>query len=187
MNTLLINGLIVFLFSNLQLRELLIQKNLPSSPIIKIAKDIDARSSSFRYYDLDLGVLVEENQDWDIAFSKTTVKVNSLRTKPRQVMVQVVNQWFDSISVAPTDGYLLDTRAKTVIAPGSGNGWYLYDMGKHAILPIPERSILLKTTDGNYVKLQILSYYRGMPELVPTEDAGFYTFRYSLANRQGHF
>jgi hypothetical protein len=60
-------------------------------------------------------------------------------------------------------------------------------MSVHAILPIPGRTILLKTADGKVAKVEIISYYKGAPEDVPTEESSYYTFRYTIATDDGRF
>ena len=46
------------------------------------------------------------------------------------------------------------------ICTGSDNGWYNYNRATNLILPIPGRTIVLRTADGNYAKMRILSYYK---------------------------
>jgi len=60
-------------------------------------------------------------------------------------------------------------------------------MSVHAILPIPGRTLLIRTANGNVAKLEIISYYKGAPEDVPTEESSYYTFRYTIAGEDGRF
>ena len=91
----------------------------------------------------------------------------------------------------------MDTDEVLAIPTGSGNGWYTYTgQGNppNAILPIEDKTIILKTGDGNhYAKLEIISYYKGNPDTGTEEFASFqtrpdgrhYTFRYALQQTEG--
>lgn len=73
------------------------------------------------------------------------------------------------------------------ICTGSNNGWYNYNQPQNLITPIPGRTILVRTADGQgYAKVQIQSYYLGAPA-VPVTAGGpgdtqdrTYTFRYVI-------
>ena len=92
-------------------------------------------------------------------------------------MAQLVEAPFMAVAEAPADGYEPGAEA---VPGGSGNGWYRYDSAVHQIIPIPGRTLVLRTTGGDYAKVEILSYYLGGPEApVPTEPR-LYTFRYAL-------
>ena len=113
-----------------------------------------------------------EDGAWDIAFQNTNIRVNG--------SVQLVETPFDDLLAAPEDGYQRDEASRTAIPGGSGNGWYLYDSGSHQIMPIPGRTLVLKTAADTYAKVEILSYY--FMDLSASSAAGdprYYTFRYA--------
>jgi hypothetical protein len=72
---------------------------------------------------------------------------------------------------------------------GSG-GWYTYTgttaTPNHAILPIAGKILVIKTADNKYVKLEIISYYKGNPDtttatfadLATRPASRYYTFRF---------
>jgi hypothetical protein len=60
-------------------------------------------------------------------------------------------------------------------------------MSVHAIMPIIGRTILVKTAEGKFAKVGIISYYKGAPEEVPTEESSYFTFRYAIADANGKF
>ena len=76
------------------------------------------------------------------------------------------------------------------IPTGSNMGWYNYTGFEgnppNAVLPLPGRIIVLCTTEGNYAKMEILSYYQGNPDtstatFADTDtrpDGKYYTLRY---------
>lgn len=139
---------------------------------VKTEKNLDAKSKT-TFYNLEDGKIVKESDNWDLAFNNTTIKLNS----KRQIAAQILsNTAFDKVTKAPSSGYKHDTQSSSAILTGSGNGWYNYDMATHALTPIPDKVIVVKTPTGKYIKLEILSYYFDSEDY---NDTGFYTFRYA--------
>lgn len=163
----------------------------PTKSEIVVVKDLNANTKPYVYFSLATGKDVAANEaktdKWDIAFSKTTIAVNGGTSGPGQGGAQVLEKAFDQVAEAPKDGYKTDGESGSAIPGGSGNSWYKYDMSVHAILPIVGRTILVKTAAGKFAKLEIISYYKGAPEEVPTEESSYFTFRYSLADDNGKF
>lgn len=139
--------------------------------------NINASGDDYVYYSLRENRPVDaaeaEGGAWDIAFQSTNIRVNG--------SVQLVETPFDALLTAPEDGYLRDEAARLAIPGGSGNGWYFYDAGTHKIMPVPGRTLVLKTAAGTYAKVEILSYY--FMNLPAGSDAAtdprYYTFRYA--------
>ncbi|MGD1894546.1 MAG: HmuY family protein [Cyclobacteriaceae bacterium] len=147
------------------------------------------------FFDLESGEVVDDSRagtnDWDIAFDNTTILINSGISGPGSVEAQVLEQGFDNIEEAPESGYQQDTESSLAIPSGSGNGWYNYTSDTrptNAILPILGRTIVLRTNEGHYAKMEILSWYQGNPDPSTEEFANFdtrpesryFTFRYAL-------
>ncbi len=135
----------------------------------------------FQFFSLEENALVSENEDWDLAFKGTTIRVNA----SKNVTAAVITGIFDEISEVPASAsFSTDSGESFAIPTGSGNGWYNYNSATFTVTPIPGRVILVKTTDGNYSKIEVLSYYKGNPpaaELNPmTTPSAHYTFRYIL-------
>jgi len=164
--------------------------SLTKSEIVVI-KDLNANTKSYIYFSLSSGKEVAatdaKKTKWDLAFSKTTIAVNSGTSGPGQAGAQVIEKPFDQITEAPKEGYKTDGESGNAIAGGSGNSWYKYDMSVHAIMPIVGRTILVKTAESKFAKLEIISYYKGAPEEVPTEDSSYFTFRYAISDANGKF
>jgi len=125
---------------------------------------------------------------WDIGFRGTTIILNSGPSGPGNAAGQTVSGIFEEITEAPTDGYAVDGDTKAIV--GSG-GWYTYTGEaatgpKHAILPNAGKILILKTADGKFVKMEIVSYYLGNPNTTTAEFADlstrpasrYFTFRY---------
>jgi hypothetical protein len=88
------------------------------------------------------------------------------------------NTSFDKVTTAPADGYIEDSAQAKAVPPGTGQGWYLYDMTNHTVNPAPGRIIVIKTASGKYAKVEILNYYKN-----GDGEPGYYTFRYAFINK----
>jgi hypothetical protein len=125
---------------------------------------------------------------WDIGFRGTTLILNGGVSGPGQTQGQIVSGIFDELTEAPADGYNSD-NATTKVIVGSG-GWYNYtgttSVPNHAILTIAGKIIVVRTSDGKYAKLEIISYYKGNPDtttaafadLATRPASRFFTFRF---------
>ena len=145
----------------------------------------------YAYYDLEEGTIVSSTDSastkWDLAFRNTTILVNGGTSGLGQAAAQVVEGIFEELEEAPADGYQQDTEAGPAI-----QGWYTYTgqtgTPAHAVLIAPGKVIMLKTADGNYAKVEVLSYYKGNPDTSTDEfadtdtraDDRYYTFRYVI-------
>ena len=172
-------------------KQISIQTAAISKSEIVVIKDLNANTKPYVYFSLatgkDAAAEDAKTTKWDLAFSKTTIVVNGGTSGPGQGGAIVLEKSFDQVTEAPKEGYKTDGESGNAIPGGSGNSWYKYDMIVHAILPIVGRTIVLKTAEGKFAKVEIISYYKGAPEEVPTEESSYFTFRYSLADENGKF
>lgn len=118
-------------------------------------------------------VQAPKSGDWDIAFKRWQIKVNSGDSGPGYVLVSRVDATaLDEVKDTPPGPYYADSYfdAKCHLIPDAIGGlgtalsdWYDYDMTMGVRL-VPKKEILVFTRrDGQgSVKLQILSYYKGM-------------------------
>ncbi|MFC6190648.1 HmuY family protein [Dyadobacter subterraneus] len=168
-------------------------RNEISKAEIHVIKDFSAvtQANTYNYFSLtsesEVAAADAKTTKWDLAFSGTTILTNGGTSGSGQGGAIVVEKPFDTITEAPKDGYKVDGGSGNAIASGSGNSWYKYDMSVHAILPIVGRTIIVKTAEGKFAKIEFISYYKGAPEDVPTEESKYYTFRYVLADENGKF
>lgn len=126
--------------------------------------------------------------NWDLGFNSTTIIVNSATSGPGNTQAQVINGIFDELMEAPEAGYKSDSdpapiagapNSNLAIPTGSAQGWYTYDGASMTIRPTAGRVILIKTGEGKYAKMEIISYYKDAPPAPAVTDmARYYTFRY---------
>lgn len=144
------------------------------------------------YYSLRENTLVQDSAsaEWDVAFSRTTIYTNSGSSGPGDGGAIVLDQPFEATTMAPSEGYAIDTSSTNLAIPtGSDNGWYNYNPSTHIVTPIEGKTIVIRTADGTqYAKINILSYYKGNPDLSSDEfnnnpddyPSGYYTFEYAI-------
>ena len=128
------------------------------------------------------------SSNWDIGFRGTTIILNGGVSGPGGATGQIVSGIFDELNNAPADGYASDSESGKAIQ--GSNGWYTYTgttaSPNHAILPIAGKILVIKTADGKYVKMEIISYYKGNPDTTTASFADmatrptsrYYTFRF---------
>ena len=169
----------------------------PSSLGIKNAYDIIADTGNvgiYTFYSLSENKVIDQADSattkWDLGFKGTTIITNSGVSGPGNGGATIMVGIFEELTTAPSSGYATDGTGSLAIPTGSDNGWYHYTgttSPEHAILPIAGKIIMVRTAEGKYAKVEILSYYKGSPN---TTTAGFvdsgtrppgkhYNFRFS--------
>lgn len=158
-------------------------EDVPSDPVTGFdpvtGRPIGA--NAFTFYSLRENRIVTDSAstDWDVAFKSTTILINGGSSGPGTGGAQVLEALFEEVAEAPATGYSTDTPDAFAIPTGSGNGWYNYNPATNIVSPIPGRILVIRTADGHYAKMRILSYYRGAPETPTAESSSRYiTFEY---------
>lgn len=115
--------------------------------------------------------------DWDIAFRRFQVVTNSGATNPagRAGVRDMGPVPFETVREAPEKGYLVDapTGDRIQTENPSLKRWYDYDYAVHRLKPKPNVYVI-RTADGRYAKIQVLSYYG------PQKEAGWVTLRFGV-------
>jgi hypothetical protein len=161
----------------------------------------DTMISNYLYYSFDVDSFIPVSQaqtdNWDIRLpflyggGKTRsidIVLNSgtvnLIGKTKGTLIDTT---FDLLTFAPADDQLKmdDTASATRIIPIAidGTGMFTYESSSRTINPVPQKTLVLKTKAGNYVKFQIISLYKDRPA-TPTmmSELGHYSFRYAKSN-----
>lgn len=118
---------------------------------------------------------------WDIGFRGTTMIVNGGAVRKGQGGAYIFTGLFDELKeISATQAFATDETATALaITTGSGKGWYNYDAPNNWISPIAGKVLVIKTGDGKFAKVEILSYYKDAPAVPsPTAIARYFTFRY---------
>ncbi len=154
----------------------------------KTVTDLDGSTGNL-YFSLATGAQVTgadtATSKWDLKFKSTSIFVNSGTSGTGTTQAQVVSSTFETLTAAPADGYKADATGATAIT-----GWYTYTATtepQHAILTVPGKIFVIKTSDGKYAKVEMISYYKGNPntttaafaDLATRPASRFYTFRFA--------
>ncbi|EHQ30769.1 HmuY family protein [Mucilaginibacter paludis] len=154
----------------------------------KTVADLDGSKGAV-YYSLSTGAQVTgadtATTKWDIKFNKTSILINGGTSGTGTSQAQVASSTFESLTAAPTTGFKTDATGAPAIS-----GWYTYTATtepQHAILTVPGKIIVIKTSDGKYAKVEMISYYKGNPntttatfaDLTTRPASSYYTFRYA--------
>ena len=168
--------------------------NLPGDPILGLNEQgIPYGSGKFTFYSLENGQMVPNTDSattqWDLGFRGTTIITNSGNMGPGNGGAYVHVGTFDDLKGVSSDSTFRTENAPSnyAIRTGSGNGWYNYNGASAIVTPIPGRVLVVRTANGNYAKVEILSYYKDSrePSATASDDEKlnnqrYYNFRYSV-------
>jgi len=128
------------------------------------------------------------NDSWDIAFRGTTIVVNGGTgigiadelTRTGSGAVSIVSNTLSAVTtIRDASTFKQDATNTYAIPTGSGNGWYNYNATNYLITPIAGKVFVVKTHDGKYAKMEIISYYKDAPANPdPTIGSRYFTFKY---------
>ncbi len=153
------------------------------------------QKGKFIKFNFKTGKITESEMDWDIAFRYATILVNGgtkvgYDSEPERngnTSVYIAKNSFEDLKIINTDKFKQDSKGSLAISDDvtGQQGIWSYNIKKHIILPIPGRVLVFQTSKGNYVKMEVLSFYKDAPQQPKTADRsyGYYTFKYSLGNK----
>lgn len=128
------------------------------------------------------------DDSWDIAFRGTTIVVNGgtaigITDEPTRTgsgAVSIVSNTLSAVTTIPSASTFAQDGTSTYAIPtGSGNGWYNYNSTNNLITPIAGKVFVVKTHDGKYAKMEIISYYKDAPANPDaTALSRYFTFKY---------
>lgn len=138
---------------------------------------LDTRDrDEWRRFDFSRGAPVDRaaSRDWDLAARRYRLIVNGgEQFGGRAGAVSLGSVPFDSVRRVPSEGYV-GTRRDPGGEPEHPvlDGWYRYDFFSHMLLS-RGRVFAVRTADGRYAKVAVVSYY------CPGPEPGCLTLRYS--------
>jgi len=150
---------------------------------------------AFTKFSFEKGAITTSETNWDIAFRGTTIAINGgtitgANDEPERngnAGVYIASGTFSSVTDASSYTFKQDATASYAIPTGSDNGWYNYaGPPTHVISPIPGRILVIKTHNGKYAKVELLSYYKDAPTKPEvSSESKFYTFNYVYNPNEG--
>lgn len=158
-------------------------KDLPADPTTISSTGQPVSAGKYTFFSFKNGTLTNADSattKWDLAFKGTTILTNGGTSGIGQGAASILSGIFDETkSVPASTTFNQDSKTVLAIPTGSGKGWYNYNGATNVISPIAGKVFLIKTADGKYAKMEILSYYRGAPVTVTSSSQSrYYTFRY---------
>lgn len=129
---------------------------------------IDSRSKEmWMYFDFSRGSVVHVDNpktgDWDLSIRRHVIRTNGGATSPngQAAIFAIEDQDFSAVTRVP-DGaeFVSDVRAKKRLHPYNPvvDRWYKYSYTTNVLLPKPI-VYLVRTQQGKYAKMRIVSYY----------------------------
>ncbi len=160
--------------------------NLAADPTTNISTgQPQAATSKFTLFSFKNNAIVANTDSttnkWDIGFRGTTIIVNGGAIRSGQGGAYIFTGLFDELTEIPASQTFNTDESTTILAipTGSGNGWYNYNPMANWISPIAGKVLVIRTGDGKYAKVEILSYYKDAPQSPdPAAIARYYTFKY---------
>ena len=124
----------------------------------------------WRFFDFERGLLADppDTAGWDIAFQR-------FRIIPSGQIANLGLVRFDSVRIAPDAGYVRTTFGRDTVNAATAR-WYTYSYFSHLLSPKDDVWVV-RTREGRYVKMQVISYY------CPGPTPGCVTFRYGRLER----
>ncbi|WP_420448106.1 HmuY family protein [Candidatus Palauibacter sp.] len=142
----------------------------PQPPVDRFVVDtvtVDARDGSqWVYFDFDKRSAVDGPlAGWDLALNRYHVVVNGGSGYPGAGGAIAVNESWEAVLEAPASGYAT-TEGSLDGLPGTPGleRWYRYGFFSHLLEPKDE-TYVIRTAEGRYAKVRILSYY--CPQATP--------------------
>jgi hypothetical protein len=151
--------------------------------------------AQFMYFSFDSDAIIAPSRaatdEWDIRLPflnlqsrAVDVVLNSGNVNANGKTIGItIDSTFDLLSVAPTDSQLRSedtTSSKRIVSIDLfGKGMFNYNSAQRTITPNPQKTLVLKTRTGFYVKVQFVNLYQNAASS-PTMSTplGYYRLRY---------
>ena len=146
-------------------------------------------SGVFAKFDFSTGLSTTSETEWDIAFRGTTIIINGgvssgATDEPARngnAAAYITNGIMAGVTSVDTSLLVEDSLNAHVL-----ENWYTYaGPPTHAINPTPGKTLVIRTRDGKYAKVEILSYYENGAPNADFTNYRFYTFNYVYQPNQG--
>lgn len=127
--------------------------------------------------DFETGAEVEASAAWDLRFQRFHISANGGVSGTGGVEVAAVDGTFDSLTAAPTDGWITDVADDNAdMIPeyvfDQAGSWYDYNSMTHVLTPKAKVWAIRMAGGGPVIKLEIQKYYDG------AGTSGWFTLRW---------
>jgi len=153
----------------------------------------------FTKFDFSTGLETTSDTEWDIAFRGLRIAVNggvSTGTADEPVRngdagVYVVRDAFSNVTTVNETIFTQDSSNGYAVPFSGDDAWYNYDSSNFIVSTVPGRTLIFRTRDGKYAKVEIISYYLDNPMPIVggfSPDAStprYYTFNYVYNPNEG--
>ena len=148
-------------------------------------------SGEFTKFDFSTGSTTTSDTEWDIAFRGTSIIINGGVSSGTTDEPERTGNAAAYIGTGTMSG--VKAVNASYLEQDSVNGyvlsnWYTYaGPPTHLISPTAGKLLIIKTRDGKYAKIEILSYYKDAPENPDaySDEERYYTFNYVYQPNQG--
>ncbi len=119
--------------------------------------------TEWTYLDLDsdASIVDIDNPDWDLAFQRYRIKLNSSSTPPTAAAI-ILSKLEDVSDIPNQDQFLVDQvteNAEEGLVFNGTDPWYDYDASNHILSPKENRSYVVYTTQHNVFGIAVMGYY----------------------------
>jgi hypothetical protein len=166
--------------------------SLPADTIVGMSGGRPVGVGKYTFYSIESNSLISSadsnSKKWDIGLMATTIITNGGSSGPGSGGAFVYTGTFDELKTIPADSTFRTDNAPMsyAIPTGSNKGWYVLDFVTNILSPIPGRVMVIRTANGKYAKVEILSYYKGGVTLAAnatdaekSSKQRYYTFRFT--------
>ena len=138
-------------------------------------------------FSFDTGTTVT-GDNWDIAFRGTTILVNGGEATAGDQPTRTGNG--GAYTATGTFSEITSVNTSLFNQDSSTGGlaiqtWYDYNATTHIISPTAGKILIIKTHDGKFAKVEILSYYQNSLPNAQADNYQYYTFNYAYQPNEG--
>jgi hypothetical protein len=146
-------------------------------------------SGDFTKFDFSTGATTTSATDWDIAFRGTSIIINggmSSGATDEPDRTGNAAAYFANSTLAGVTSVNTSLLEQDSVNGAVLSDWYTYSgPPTHAINPTAGKIIVLRTRDGKYAKIEILSYYQDGQPNAEYNNYRYYTFNYVYQPNNG--
>ncbi len=148
-------------------------------------------SGEFTKFDLSTGMETISATEWDIAFRGTSIIINggvSFGTTDEAERTGNAAAYIATGTMATVDAVNTSSLEQDSVNGYVLSNWYTYaGPPTHLISPTAGKILVVRTHDGKYAKLEILSYYKDAPDSPDAfvDEERYYTFNFVYQPNEG--